>query len=105
VTTESGKFPPNDPMPLGVHIKQARARVFELIARDQRTAQEKEYRQALQWLAENRQKYAGQWIALRGAQLLAAGLKAAEVFGRVRGQRPPALVMKVELQDLPFAGW
>jgi hypothetical protein len=65
----------------------------------------KEYRQALQWLAENRQKYAGQWIALRGAQLLAAGLKAAEVFGRVRGQRPPALVMKVELQDLPFAGW
>ncbi len=60
---------------------------------------------ALRWLSENRESYKGQWIALQGSSLLAVGQTAREVYDKVREQRPRALVIKVETEELPFGGW
>lgn len=60
---------------------------------------------ALRWLSKNKQRYAGQWVALRGDCLLAAGENAKDVFAPFRGQQPPALVVHVEAEELPFGGW
>jgi hypothetical protein len=59
----------------------------------------------LEWLASNRQNYAGQWVALQEGRLLAAGPDAGEVFSKVRYMSPPALVVRISEEDLPFAGW
>jgi len=63
------------------------------------------HQQAMDWLSVNRGNYAGQWIALQGNQLLATGTTAKEVFARVEQENPPALVLKIESESLPFAGW
>ncbi len=59
----------------------------------------------LRWLAANGHAYAGQWVALQGERLLAAGSDAREVFFKVRHLSPPPLVMQVQEKGLPFAGW
>jgi hypothetical protein len=59
----------------------------------------------LRWLGTNGQAYAGQWVALQGERLLAAGPDAREVFFKVRHLSPPPLVIQVQEQRLPFAGW
>ena len=53
-------------------------------------------RRELRWLRENRVRYAGRWVALRGGELLATGDNAAEVFAAVRDERDTPLVVKVE---------
>lgn len=58
-----------------------------------------------QWLASNREDYAGQWVALEGDRLLASGASAREVFSRVRHLAHPPLVVRIEEENLPFAGW
>src|SRR5437867_1749118 len=42
----------------------------------------------LRWLLDNRHRYAGRWVALRGDTLLAAGATSHEVFNAVAGERP-----------------
>jgi uncharacterized protein DUF5678 len=75
-------------------------------ARAQRRAErDNRYREALGWLARNRQRYAGLWIAVQGSKLLATGKTAAEVYSRVLDERPPALVIKIDAEELPFGGW
>ncbi len=59
----------------------------------------------LEWLASHREAYAGQWVALQGGRLLAAGPDAGDVFSKVRNVAPPPLVVRVEEEGLPFAGW
>ena len=59
------------------------------------------------WLAEHREEYAGQWVALEGDRLIAAGFNASEVYESARnsGVELP-LVVQVEHPDaLPFGGW
>jgi len=57
------------------------------------------------WLQENRQRFAGEWIALQGNRLLAHSHIAREVFDVARTMRPRPLVMQIEQADVPFAGW
>ena len=57
------------------------------------------------WLGENRHKYAGQWIALEGDRLLAAGTTAKDVFARVADMADPPLVIRIDDDELPFGGW
>lgn len=57
------------------------------------------------WIAANRRSYAGQWVALQGERLLAPGPVAREVFAKVRGLIPPPLMVLVEEENSPFAGW
>jgi hypothetical protein len=56
------------------------------------------------WLAANRDRYVGQWIALEGDELLAAASTAREVFAAVAGRATTPLVMLIE-SPVPFAGW
>ncbi len=39
---------------------------------------------SLRWLDENRERYAGQWVALDGNRLIASGPTAEEVFSRAK---------------------
>jgi transcriptional regulator with XRE-family HTH domain len=61
----------------------------------------------LRWLADHRQQYSGQWVALAGDRLIASGLNPKDVFRAARrsGVNRP-LVHRVEPNDtLPFGGW
>jgi len=57
------------------------------------------------WLSENRQRFAGQGIALDGDTLLASGPAAKDVFSRIAGHPGPPLVIRIESENLPFGGW
>lgn len=56
------------------------------------------------WLAANRDRYVGLWIALQGDELLAAAPTAREVFAAVAGRGSTPLVMQID-SSAPFAGW
>lgn len=64
-----------------------------------------QFTREMEWIEANRETYSGQWVALQGERLLAAGHDAREVFAKVRGVSPPPLVIHVEETNLPFAGW
>ena len=59
-----------------------------------------------EWLKQHEREYIGQWIALKGDQLVAQGTTGKEVFARVRelGIRD-ALVLLVEDPDVPYIGY
>ena len=60
----------------------------------------------LRWLALNRQRYAGQWVALEGDALLAVGDSAREVYAAIASHPGTPLVTRVEPEEqVPFAGW
>jgi len=58
-----------------------------------------------EWLAQNANRYQGRWVALDGDRLLADGSCAKQVFDAIKGYRPIPLVVRIESQTLPFAGW
>jgi hypothetical protein len=86
-------------------LAQARDIMTQLAQTQCRAERDDRHREAMGWLAANRQKYVGLWIALQGSRLLAIGRTAKEVYSRIRDERPPALVVKIEAEDLPFGGW
>ncbi len=58
------------------------------------------------WLAENRGRYAGRWIALEGDRLLAVGDSAREVYTAIANHEGTPLVTRVEpVEQSYFAGW
>jgi hypothetical protein len=61
--------------------------------------------ETLRWLAGNRSRYTGKWIALLGSRLLAVGDTGKEVYAQVAGEPVPPLVLRVEEEEPPFAGW
>jgi hypothetical protein len=88
-----------------VHVSRVQAAMKFLEGLRQSATREREFRLEAEWLAENKRRYSGQWIALKGDQLLAVGATAKEVFLKVSDQSEPPLVIRVDEQDLPFAGW
>lgn len=61
----------------------------------------------IRWIAEHRNQYANQWVALDGDRLLSHGDNAREVYTRARefGVNLP-FVARVEPEgSLPFGGW
>jgi len=74
-------------------------------ASPERAENNRQVEQEMHWLAENRDRFAGKWIALKGENLLAVGATAKEVFAKVADQNPPPLVIRIDAEDLPFAGW
>ena len=55
-----------------------------------------------QWLAEHRDEYAGQWVALEGGQLISHGLNAKEVHQAAQSAgHLDALLVRVEASDAP----
>ena len=63
-------------------------------------------RNELAWLAANHARYAGQWVALFGNELLAAGRSARDVYAAIAGRPEDAVVVRVDSDtETPFAGW
>ena len=63
-------------------------------------------RSEFRWLALNRQRYAGRWVALDGNTLLAVGDSAREVYAAIASHEGTPLVTRVEPEDeVYFAGW
>jgi hypothetical protein len=61
----------------------------------------------MRWLAENRDKYAGQWVIVEGDRLIASGPNSQEVFQAAKqaGIEVPFLVQVEPEDQLPFGGW
>jgi hypothetical protein len=59
------------------------------------------------WLTANRPMFVGQWVALSGERLLAAGSNASEVYTKARalGVAVPFVAYIDPDDHLPFAGW
>ena len=59
-----------------------------------------------QWVAEHKNEYAGQWVALDGDRLVAASFIQQEVWDAVDSTSPnPPLVLRVPSpEDLPYIG-
>lgn len=59
------------------------------------------------WLAQNKHKYLGQYVALNGDELLCYGVNGREVIKKARslGVKNPSIVHVEEDEDLPFGGW
>ena len=61
----------------------------------------------LRWLAEHRDEFAGQWVALDGDRLLSHGTNAQEVYEAARksGVELPLMVQVESSDEPPFGGW
>jgi hypothetical protein len=67
----------------------------------------KDRRREARWLKENARQYVGQWVALEGDQLIAAGTSAIEVRDAAKavGIERPLLVQVEDPDGPPFAGF
>lgn len=62
----------------------------------------------MKWIDENRAAYAGQWVAVEGDALVAAGIDPLKVFAaaKTEGVRIPFVVHVLPEDTLPFVpGW
>lgn len=57
------------------------------------------------WITANRIQFTGRWVALLGGTLLAVGDSAREVFQATARTVPTPLIIRVDQDALPFAGW
>src|SRR5262245_31199923 len=59
------------------------------------------------WIAEHRQEYGGQWVALHGDRVLSHSTDAREVFATARqsGIEAPFFAHIEPVDALPFVGW
>lgn len=57
-----------------------------------------------EWIAANRARYAGRWIALLGGDLIAVGDSAKSVAQAAAGASSTPLIIFLD-HNLPFAGW
>jgi len=59
------------------------------------------------WVENNREQYAGKWVAVKRDVLVASGNSAKEVFDAARsmGVELPLIVRVEPPRDVPFSGW
>jgi len=62
----------------------------------------------MKWIDENRSSYAGQWVAVEGSRLIAAGVDPLKIFAaaRAEGIQVPFVAHVIAEDALPFVpGW
>jgi hypothetical protein len=61
----------------------------------------------IEWLKENREKYAGKYVALAGNELVGEGktLREAHEKAKEKGFNNPFLTFVYSENDVPFGGW
>ena len=92
-------------MTIDAHLLEGRRVLGELKRSKLRAAEMRRFQDSMRWLNQNRSRYGGQWIALDGDKLLAAYNSAEQVFSEVGDLDPVPLVVHVEEDETPFAGW
>lgn len=65
---------------IDVYLCRARRAVEQLGRSQERALRVRQFQEEAQWLTENKNRFAGQWIAIQDRQLLAVGATAREVF-------------------------
>jgi hypothetical protein len=90
---------------LDEYLCNAKAALEKVAKLGERAQKARNFQEEMKWLAENRHKFLGRWIALQGQKLLAEGSTAKEVFAKVADQKTPPLVVQIIEEELPFAGW
>jgi hypothetical protein len=90
---------------LDTHLSDGRRVLRELKRAQLRATEMRRFQDSMLWLDRNRSSYRGQWVALDGEKLLAAFASAKQVFSAVGDLDPAPLVIHVEEDETPFAGW
>ncbi len=68
---------------------------------------EEDYSKQIEWLKENREKYAGKYVALHGNKLVGEGktLRETRENALKKGFRNPFTTFVYSENDIPFGGW
>ncbi|MDR3718824.1 MAG: hypothetical protein P4K98_08480 [Bryobacteraceae bacterium] len=90
---------------LDTHLSDGRRMLRELKRSQLRAAEMRRFQDSMRWLDRHGSSYRGQWVALDGEKLLAAFASAKQVFSAVGDLDPAPLVIHVEEDETPFAGW
>ncbi len=101
-------FPDRSPcleISVAAHLSAGKSVLKELAGLGERARKDWQFHREMKWIAENGHRFSGQWIALEGDCLLAEGRTSREVFSKVANRTQPPLVIRIEEEDLPFAGW
>jgi phage repressor protein C with HTH and peptisase S24 domain len=74
---------------------------------NRQTVSKKEQEKQLEWLKENREKYAGKYIALSGDKLVGEGktFREARRQAQEKGFQNPFVTYVYSETDVPFGGW
>ncbi len=61
----------------------------------------------IEWLKQNREKYAGKYVALAGNELVGEGktLREARAAAKAKGFQNPFATFVYSENDVPFGGW
>lgn len=73
-----------------------------------RIVSSRERSREMKWIDDNRAAYAGQWVAVEGDRLIAAGVDAVDIFAaaKAEGIQIPFVVHVLPVEPLPFVpGW
>lgn len=98
--------PPDEPLStVESHLLLAQNALRHFARCGKRVDSDKKFSQEMNWLAANKSRFAGRWIALEGEHLLAVGNTSREVFSQLPANAAPPLVIRINEEDLPFAGW
>ncbi len=87
----------------GTLAKQSQGQVLSSTLEER----EARFQRSLRWIEENKAGYLGQWVALDGDRLLAAGADGKQVYAEAiaAGVAVP-LLQQINADDaLPFGGW
>jgi hypothetical protein len=97
----------NLPLPERMRLQQWLSRENDLTETAEGNNGSLRFAREMRWLDEHRVEYAGQWVALDGDRLIAAGKKAQDVFAAADGSgvELPLVVRVDETEALPFGGW
>jgi hypothetical protein len=87
------------------HLACAQETLRHLAEMERHKALNHQFRRETAWLTANKHRYRGRWIAIEGDQLLAVGATSREVFSQLGTRTQPPLVVRIEEEDRPFAGW
>lgn len=104
-TIELSKPPDESLSTVESHLLLAQNALRHFARYEKRVDSHQKFSEEMNWLAANKRRFAGRWIALEGEHLLAVGNTSREVFSQLPANAAPPLVIRINEEDLPFAGW
>jgi hypothetical protein len=103
VVVEAGVLRPLEPLPFAEQQHLMVTVTDEVVTRPAFNRRDREF----SWLQQNKEAFAGQWVALDGDTLIAQGSDGCEVTQRAwqQGVKEPFVARIPDEPELPFGGW